>query len=149
METNEVLLELSGIDKRFGGVHALDSVSFTIDPGEVHAIVGENGAGKSTLMKILAGSYQPDDGEIKMKGKTVVFNNPRDSHSAGISIIYQEFYKFPSLSVVANIYAGREDTSVGLLNERDMRRRTQEVFDRMGVEIDLDATVGIVRPQIN
>lgn len=141
MGTNEVLLELTGIDKRFGGVHALDNVSFDVYSGEVHAVVGENGAGKSTLMKILAGSYQPDEGEIRMRGEPVVFNNPRDSFAVGITIIYQEFYKFPALSVVANIFAGREDTNLGLLNERDMRARARDVLDRMGVEMDLDATV--------
>ena len=141
MATSEALLELEGIDKRFGGVHALDSVSFDIHPGEVHAIVGENGAGKSTLMKILAGSYRPDQGEIRMQGERVEFHNPRDSHAAGINIIYQEFYKFPALDVVANIFAAREQTRFGLLSERKMRRRAEEVFERMGVEIDLDETV--------
>ena len=118
MATNETLLQLKDIDKRFGGVHALDNVSFDIYPGEVHAIVGENGAGKSTLMKILAGSYRPDQGEIRMRGEKVEFHNPRDSHAAGINIIYQEFYKFPALTVVANIFAAREETHLGLLNER-------------------------------
>ena len=141
MATSEALLEPEGIDKRFGGVHALDSVSFDIYPGEVHAIVGENGAGKSTLTKILAGSYQPDQGEIWMQGEKIEFHNPRDSHAAGINIIYQEFYNFPVLDVVANIFAAREKTRFGLLSEREMRRRAQDVFERMGVEIDLDETV--------
>jgi ABC-type sugar transport system ATPase subunit len=141
METNEVLLELEDIDKRFGGVHALDNVSFQIREGEVHAVVGENGAGKSTLMKILAGSYQPDTGVIKLRGKPVAFNNPRDSYTAGINTIYQEFYKFPALTVVGNIFAGRELSTTGILNEREMKKRSFEVFQRMGVEIDLDDTV--------
>jgi ABC-type sugar transport system ATPase subunit len=138
---NNVLLELNGIDKHFGGVHALDNVSFNIRAGEVHAVVGENGAGKSTLMKILAGSYQPDQGEIQMRGKEVVFRNPRDSFAAGINIIYQEFYKFPALSVIANIFAGRELIGHGFLNEKEMRDLAMEVFERMGVNIDPDATV--------
>jgi len=141
MENTEILLELSGIDKRFGGVHALDNVSFNIHAGEVHAIVGENGAGKSTLMKILAGSYKPDAGQILLNGEMVEFNTPRDSHAAGISIIYQEFYKFPALTVTANIFAGRENTTYGFLNDKNMRARAKNVFDRMGVQIDLDATV--------
>lgn len=141
MAKDEVLLQLKGIDKRFGGVHALDNVSFAIRPGEVHAIVGENGAGKSTLMKILAGSYQPDAGEIWMRGEEVEFHSPRDSYAAGISIIYQEFHKFPALDVVANIFAAREQTQFGLLREREMRGRSQAVFERMGVDIDLDETV--------
>jgi len=141
MEKNGVLLELKNIDKRFGGVHALDQVSFEVGNGEVHAIVGENGAGKSTLMKILAGNYPPDQGEIWFKGQKVSFNNPRDAYAAGINIIYQEFYKLPALTVVGNIFSGREITRVGLLDEREMRKRAQEVFDRMGVQINLDETV--------
>jgi ribose transport system ATP-binding protein len=136
-----VLLELNDIDKHFGGVHALENVSFEIKVGEVHAIVGENGAGKSTLMKILAGSYQPDQGEIRLRGEVVTFRNPRDSYAAGINIIYQEFYKFPALSVIANIFAGRELSGLGLLNEKEMRARALDVFDRMGVSIDPDAIV--------
>lgn len=141
MDNNNLLLELEGIDKRFGGVHALDNVNFKVYTGEIHAIVGENGAGKSTLMKILAGSYQPDQGEIRMKGEKVFFNNPRDSYAAGINIIYQEFYKFPALNVIANIFAGREITAAGILNEKEMRAKAMDVFDRMGIQIDLDATV--------
>ena len=142
MDTDAILLELAGIDKRFGGVHALDSVSFDVQAGEVHAVVGENGAGKSTLMKILAGSCRPDAGVIRMSGKVVSFNTPRDSYSAGINTMYQEFYKFPALTVVGNIFAGREVSTKGLLlDERTMRKRSLEVFDRMGVEIDLDAAV--------
>jgi len=142
MDTDAILLELAGIDKRFGGVHALDSVSFDVQAGEVHAVVGENGAGKSTLMKILAGSCRPDAGVIRMSGKVVSFNTPRDSYSAGINTMYQEFYKFPALTVVGNIFAGREVSTKGLLlDERTMRKRSLEVFDRMGVEIDLDTAV--------
>ena len=141
MDNQKLLLKLDGIDKRFGGVHALENVSFDVISGEVHAVVGENGAGKSTLMKILAGSYQPDSGEIRLEGQKVAFHNPRDSYAAGINIIYQEFYKFPALSVIANIFAGRELNGRVMLNEKEMRSRAMQVFERMGVEIDPDATV--------
>ena len=141
METNQVLLELENIDKRFGGVHALNDVSFSVNRGEVHAIVGENGAGKSTLMKILAGSYQPDQGKIRLNAEDMFFSSPRDSYAAGINIIYQEFYKFPALSVIANIFAGRELTNVGILNEKEMRARAEEVFKKLELEINLDQSV--------
>ena len=140
---NGRLLELKGIDKHFGGVHALDDVSFDIYSGQVHAIVGENGAGKSTLMKILAGTYQPDKGEIILNGQPSVFNNPRDSQAAGISIIYQELNNFQALSATANIFVGRELCQHGLmLHEREMRSRASDVFKRMGVDVDLDAKLG-------
>ncbi len=141
MPRDEMILKLDNIDKHFGGVHALRNVSFSIRKGEVHAIVGENGAGKSTLMKILAGTYQPDQGKIYLEGEEVTFNNPHQAHEAGINIIYQEFYCFPSLDVVANVFAGREINKKVFLDEKEMRQRTCDVFNRIGVNIDLSATV--------
>ncbi len=142
MPAEQILLDIKGIDKRFGGVHALDKVSFNIRKGEVHAVVGENGAGKSTLMKILAGTYQPDNGEFFMHGKSVQFNNTFESHDAGINIIYQEFFSFPALDVIANVFAGKEFSKLGILNEMEMRSRACDVFNRMGIEIDIDELVG-------
>ena len=127
MQAEQILLDIKGIDKRFGGVHALDKVSFNIRKGEVHAVVGENGAGKSTLMKILAGTYQPDNGEFLMRGKSVQFNNTFESHAAGINIIYQEFFSFPALDVIANVFAGKELSKLGILSEREMRSRACDV----------------------
>lgn len=139
MTKKEIILRLVDIDKQFGGVHALNHVSLTIQKGEVHAIVGENGAGKSTLMKILAGTYQPDSGKIVINGKNVSFNNPHQAHQAGVDIIYQEFFCFPALDVVANVFAGKEIQKNGLLNEKEMRKRTLEVFNRIGIYLDPDA----------
>ncbi len=141
MPYDATILELKNIDKRFGGVHALNNVSFSIKEGEVHAIVGENGAGKSTLMKILAGNYKPDTGRILFHGDDVEFDNPHQAHAVGINIVYQEFYCFPSLDVVANVFAGREINKTLFLDEKEMRMRVCDVFNRMGVMIDLDATV--------
>lgn len=139
MSPNEVLLEVRHIDKRFGGVHALKDVSFSVHSGEVHAIVGENGAGKSTLMKILAGVYQSDVGEILLDGETVPLNNARDSFAAGISIIYQELNNFPALDVAANIFAGRElSRAGGMLSNHLMRARAADVLTRMNVHLDLN-----------
>lgn len=142
MTRDDIILELNNIDKRFGGVHALKDVSFTVNKGEVHAIVGENGAGKSTLMKILAGNYQPDKGQIILEGQETGFNNPHQAHQAGINIIYQEFYCFPSLDVVSNVFAGKEISKNFFLSEKEMRERVCDVFNRMGVNIDLDVNVG-------
>ena len=142
MKVDKGLLEIKAIDKHYGGVHALDHVSFRIMGGEIHAIVGENGAGKSTLMKILAGTIQPDSGDLLLNGEIVSFNSTRESHAAGINIIYQEFYTLPALDVVANVFTGREMLKYGMLDEDEMRRRAYEVFKRIGVDIDLDARVG-------
>ena len=142
MSRKEVILELKNVDKRFGGVHALNDVSFSIERGEVHAIVGENGAGKSTLMKILAGNYQPDTGKILLEGKEINFANPHQAHEAGINIIYQEFYCFPTLDVVSNVFAGKEISRSFFLNDKKMRKLACDVFNRMGVNIDVNANVG-------
>ena len=102
----EPILEAENIDKRFPGVHALDNVSLTITPGEVHAVVGENGAGKSTLMKILAGAYGPDRGTIRIDGEAVTIENPRAAQDLGIITIYQELSLVDALSVGENIFLG-------------------------------------------
>ena len=91
-------VEMVGISKRFGGIHALDGVSFAVRRGEVHALLGENGAGKSTLMKILSGAYQRDAGEIRVEGRKVEISNPGVSRELRISVIYQELVLAPHLS---------------------------------------------------
>ena len=103
------LLEMRGISKTFPGVRALDNVSLTVYPGEVHSLMGENGAGKSTLMKILSGAYQADPGgEIMIDGKPLVVDGPLAARNAGIAVIYQELCLAPNLTVAENIYVGRE-----------------------------------------
>jgi len=108
MRSSEAILEMRGITKDFPGVRALDKVYFSCQRGEIRALVGENGAGKSTLMKILAGVYQPEEGEIILQGKKVSIHNPKDAQKLGISIIYQEFNLVPYLTVAQNIFLGRE-----------------------------------------
>src|SRR6516162_2014038 len=97
------LLAVSGITKSFAGVHALRGVSFDLQPGEVHALVGENGAGKSTLIKVITGAHAPDAGSIEIDGHPVHHNSPLLSHSLGIAAIYQQPALFPDLSVAENI----------------------------------------------
>src|SRR3984957_2357756 len=102
------LLEVVRVSKSFPGVAALDDVSLRIRPGTVHALMGENGAGKSTLMKIIAGVLAPDAGEIRVNGRAVKFDSPRDALDAGIAMIYQELNLMPHMTVAENIWIRRE-----------------------------------------
>jgi ribose transport system ATP-binding protein len=130
---NRPILEVRGISKSFPGVRALKNVDLRIWPGEVHALMGENGAGKSTLMKILAGAYRPDSGEILIDGKTVQFRTPHEARSAGIGIIYQELTVAPNLTVSGNVFLGSELKRFGFMKDTaQMDRKTQEVLDRLG-----------------
>ena len=127
------------ISKRFGGIHALNGVSFAVRPGEVHALLGENGAGKSTLMKILSGAYGRDAGEIRVGGKKVEISSPRVSRDLGISVIYQELVLAPHLSVAENIFLGELG---GLVNRRRLRERSRELLRQIGFDLDPDTLVG-------
>src|SRR5260221_6240308 len=139
------ILEIKGITKTFPGVTALDDVSFDCLPGEVHALVGENGAGKSTLMKILSGAYLPDRGTLTLRGQEVVFRHPNEALKAGISTIYQEFNLLADRSVAQNIFLGREPMQGPFVNQYAMIRRTTELLEGLGVEIDPRVQVGTLR----
>ena len=102
------MLEIKSVSKSFPGVLALNNVSFTVQQGEVHALVGENGAGKSTLMKILSGVYNDYDGEILLEGERLALRSPRDAQRHGIAIIHQELNLVPELTVAENIFLGIE-----------------------------------------
>jgi ribose transport system ATP-binding protein len=128
------LLEVRNITKRFPGVLALNDVSLQFMPGEVHAVVGENGAGKSTLMKIMAGAYIPDAGEIYLDGKKVAFTHPIEAHQKGVSIIYQEFNLLPERTVAHNIFLGREPSKLGVIDVGELNRRAEAVLKEIGVE---------------
>ena len=137
------LLSVSGIAKSFAGVHALRGVSFDLDPGEVHALVGENGAGKSTLIKVITGAHAPDTGTIEIDGRPVVHNSPLRSRSLGVAAIYQQPALFPDLTVAENMALGFE--SGGLWQRIDWRARGEQakkLLDRIGARIDPDAPVG-------
>ena len=134
---SEIIADMRNIDKHFGGVHALNSVSLSLKRGEVHALVGENGAGKSTLMKILIGLYTPDSGEILLDGKAVRFRSVKDAQNAGISMIFQEFNQVRVLSVMENIYLGREPkTALGSVDYKRMERDSSELLKKLGVDLD-------------
>ena len=137
------MIRLEGVSKRFGGVAALRDVSLSIDRGEIHALVGENGAGKSTLMKILAGIYSPDAGQIFLRGEPVSLGSPLEARRAGVSIVSQELALFPHLSIAANIFANREPTRGGVvLDKRTMREDARRVLREMGVALDPTRKVG-------
>jgi ribose transport system ATP-binding protein len=139
----ENLIEMRDITKTFPGVVALDNVVFQCIPGEVHAVVGENGAGKSTLMKLLAGVYQPDRGEIIIEGEKVRFANPHEAQEKGVSIIYQELNLLPDMSVAENVFLGRESIRrFGLLNDREQDEKARDVLQRLGVDIDPRSQLG-------
>ena len=142
--TGEVLLEARGVSKVFPGVRALNDVDFTVRGGEVHALVGENGAGKSTLMKIFAGLYQPDGGEVLLRGEHITLPNPLSAHHAGISVIHQEFFLMNHLTVAQNIFIGREPKLPGgiLNDDHALNRQASELLARLGVDIDPKVQVG-------
>jgi rhamnose transport system ATP-binding protein len=131
------LVELRGITKTYGGVHAVSDVGVAIRRGEAHALVGENGAGKSTLVKILAGVHAPDAGSVLVDGREVLLEGPADARDAGIAIIYQEPILFPDLTVEENIFIGRQPLSAGRrIDRREMRGHVLDVFRRLGVRLD-------------
>jgi ribose transport system ATP-binding protein len=141
---SDLLVEMTGITKDFPGVHALAEAGFDLRPGEVHALVGENGAGKSTLMKILAGVYQADAGEIRFKGEPVQIPNPRTALDLGISMIHQELNLAPHLTVAQNIFLGREPRGRPrfVLDDGRLNRQTQELIDRLHLKLEPTARVG-------
>ncbi|MBW4528098.1 MAG: sugar ABC transporter ATP-binding protein [Phormidium tanganyikae FI6-MK23] len=135
------VLEMKGITKRFNGVPALQNVNLTLYPGEVHALMGENGAGKSTLMKILAGAYIADEGEIWVNGQRLNITDPGIARRAGINLIYQELNVAPNLTVVENIYMGNELSRGQLLDREGMQREAARVLQSLGASFSPDDVV--------
>ena len=136
------ILEMRGITKTFPGVVALDGVDLDIAPGEVHAVVGENGAGKSTLMKILSGAYQRDAGSIFLNGEPANISAPADAIRQGIGIVYQDLPLAPALSVLANIYLGREETTrLGKIDRATHLARYERLCDSFGIYLPPDSRI--------
>jgi simple sugar transport system ATP-binding protein len=154
------VLSMDGIVKRFPGVVANDHVTFSVEKGEIHGLLGENGAGKSTLMKVLYGLYTPDEGEIWMNGQCLDLDSPKDAIEVGIGMVHQHFKLVPRLSVVENIMLGERKTEAGaasrslpewlpfsgsvraLMSKRaESRERVAELIDRYGFDIDPDAAI--------
>jgi ABC-type sugar transport system ATPase subunit len=135
------LLRMEHVSKAFPGVQALDDVSLSIRTGEILGLIGENGAGKSTLMKIVSGVYPADQGQIYLRGQPVQIQNPHHAQQLGLSIIYQEFNLMPNLTVMENIFVGREPGRFSFVDRRRLQQQAQELLDRLGVSLSPAATV--------
>lgn len=137
----EELFRMEGISKSFPGVKALDKVSFSVNKGEVHGLVGENGAGKSTLMKIMTGVYHADEGEIFISGEKVIIDSVSKAHELGISIIFQELNLCGHLSVADNIFIGRPPGKGGFINDKQMHKEARKILDDLGINIPTYAII--------
>lgn len=140
----EYLLELNGISKTFPGVKALDNVHFRLKAGSVHALMGENGAGKSTFIKVITGVHQPDCGEIRLDGKPIVFDDPKQATAQGIAAIYQHVTCYPDLSVTENIFVGHELTAdrTGRIDWKRMHKLAEGFLRQLGSDIDPRTIMG-------
>ena len=138
----KTILEMIDIKKSFSGIYALSGINFSLEMGEVHALLGENGAGKSTLIKVLGGIYKPDSGTIKINGQEVEINGVSDAQEKGIGIIHQEIVLVPYLTVAQNLFLGREiKTKFGTVDMRETNRRAGEMLANLGVNIHPDTLV--------
>jgi ribose transport system ATP-binding protein len=135
------ILHASGLTKRFPGVLALDKVSLTAGKGEIVAVIGENGAGKSTLMRILAGIYEPDAGEIEFDGRKGSFKNVLEAQRAGVALIHQELNLADNLDVAGNVFLGREAQKNGFIRKREMREQAQVILKKLGATFSASAPV--------
>src|SRR5439155_22144056 len=138
----EAALELREVSKRFPGVLALDNVSLTIRPGEIHAIIGQNGAGKSTMINIISGMIKADSGAVLLSGKPVAIESTRAAIELGIATVYQELSLLPNLSIAQNIGLGREPRRAGILDLAAMRRAAAAPLKRVGLDIPVEALLG-------
>jgi simple sugar transport system ATP-binding protein len=137
-----VKLELQGITKTFGPLVANDHIDLVVEPGEIHALLGENGAGKSTLMNVLYGLYQADEGEILLDDEVQHFSGPGDAMKAGIGMVHQHFMLVPVFTVAENVMLGHEQTKAGgILDLAAARAKVREISDRFGFDIDPDAVI--------
>lgn len=138
----EYVLEVIDVRKAFPGVLALDNVKLQIRPGTVHALMGENGAGKSTLMKVIAGIYQPDSGEVRLRGEVVTLENPLKAQESGIAMIHQELLLMNPMTVAENIWIRREPVNrFGLIDHAKMHAMTVDLFNRLNIHLDPEAEI--------
>jgi ribose transport system ATP-binding protein len=143
--TQAPLLTVRNLSKGFPGVQALDGVSLDVYPGEVHVLMGENGAGKSTLMKILAGVYRADQGEIRLEKTAISPETPLEAMNLGITLINQELGVATNLTVAENVFMGSEPHHWGLIDRKQMAERTQEVLTQLGAPFDPDTKASTLK----
>ena len=132
----ELLLQMSGVQKRFGGAVALQGTNLSIRAGEIHALLGENGAGKSTMLKILAGVHVNDGGTIKLGGKDFRTGSPQDSIEQGIAVIYQEPSLFLDLTLAENVFIGRQPKKSRIIDWKFAQNEAKRLFKELGVDLD-------------
>lgn len=143
----EPILVAERMHKRYGGVHALRGATLSVNPGEVHALVGENGSGKSTMLKILSGQLQPDGGTITFAGSRTTFRRPTEALRQGIATVTQETTLAPDLSIAENVFLGHRMVKRGpIINWRATRHRARQALDRLGIDVDPDTPVRRLRP---
>ena len=135
------LLQVNNISKSFGVIKAVSNVSFNLNEAEVIAIVGENGAGKSTLIKILSGVIKKDSGEIILNNKIVDFNHPKEALELGISTVYQELSLCPNLTVAENIFVNREPSIYGIINKKELYKKTERILKELDIDIKPDELI--------
>jgi ribose transport system ATP-binding protein len=136
------VLQLSNVSKRFGGVAALREVTFDVQPGEVHGLVGENGAGKSTMMKLLAGVFGDYEGEFLLRGQPVRLASPADAQAKGIGMVHQELSTFQHITVAENLFGRKLPSRAGFVDWRRMRREAQDHLHELGLDIDAMRRMG-------
>ena len=140
MNVDTPLLQLNGITKRFPGVLANDDVHFDVVAGEIHALLGENGAGKSTLMKVLYGLYRPDEGEVRLHGRSSGITTPADAIKAGVAMVHQHFMLVPTLTVAENVALGLASNGL-ILDTTEVAERIRDLSSRYGLHVDPSAYV--------
>ncbi|MEK5206629.1 nucleoside ABC transporter ATP-binding protein [Psychrobacillus psychrotolerans] len=137
----DYVIEMLGIRKEFGSFVANDNITLQLKKGEIHALLGENGAGKSTLMNVLFGLYQPEAGEIKVKGKTVKVTDPNVANDLGIGMVHQHFMLVENFTVTENIILGNELTKAGMVNIKDAAKKIQKLSEMYGLDVDPNAKI--------
>ena len=131
----EYVIEMLNIRKEFGNFVANDNITLQLKKGEIHALLGENGAGKSTLMNVLFGLYQPDGGEIRVRGKAAAITDPNVANGLGIGMVHQHFMLVENLSVTENIILGNEPKKRGMINVKDAAKKVAEISKLYGLDV--------------
>ncbi|WP_174735067.1 ATP-binding cassette domain-containing protein [Mesobacillus harenae] len=137
----EYVIEMLNIRKEFPGIVANDNITLQLEKGEIHALLGENGAGKSTLMNVLFGLYQPEQGEIKVKGKPVKITDPNIANDLGIGMVHQHFMLVDTFTVTENIILGKETTKSGVIDIKTAEKDVREISERYGLKVDPSAKI--------